>query len=97
MAITEGLDGWLQRVRKTEEYSDVVVRVNGEDFRLHMLPLMNASTYFRNLPSSSDGAEQVHTPTERKLVTIHDLPGASVAPPVSSSMPSSNYPDFSVS
>lgn len=77
-SIKEGLDGWLQRVRKTEEFSDVVVRVNGEEFRLHMLPLMNASDFFRNLPSSSDGVEQVHEPTGCKLVTIHDLPGTFV-------------------
>ncbi|KAG0614736.1 hypothetical protein M758_6G200100 [Ceratodon purpureus] len=71
----EGLDGWLQRLRKTGEYSDVVVRVNGEEFHLHMLPLMNASVYFRNLPSSSDGVQQIHNSTGRKLVTIHELPG----------------------
>lgn len=70
-AMKEGLEGWLQRVRTTEEYSDVLVRVNGHDFRLHMLPLMNASAFFRNLPNASDAA---HVP---KLVTIHDLPGTS--------------------
>lgn len=59
------------------ECGDVVVRVNEEqEFRLHMLPLMNASGYFRNLPSSSSGGDElVHQPTGCKFVTIHDLPG----------------------
>lgn len=73
MAKKDGLNGWLQRVRKTGEFSDVVVRVNGEEFHLHMLPLQNASAYFRNLPSTSNGTgTQAHEP---KLVTIPDLPG----------------------
>lgn len=75
MAKKVGLNGWLQRVRKTGEYSDVVVRVNGQEFHLHMLPLQNASAYFRNLPSTSNGGKQVHEPTGCRLVTIHDLPG----------------------
>lgn len=75
MAQKDNLSGWLQRVRKTGEHSDVLVRVKGEEFHLHMLPLQNASAYFRNLPSTSDGAAARDELTGRKLVTIHDLPG----------------------
>ena len=76
MAKKENLNGWLQRVRKTGEYSDVLVRVNGEEFHLHMLPLKNASAYFRNLPSTSDGSSAaLQELTGCTLVTIHDLPG----------------------
>ncbi len=75
MAKKNNLTEWLQRVRKTGEYSDVLVRVNGKEFHLHMLPLQNASAYFRNLPGPSDGAAALHELTGCKLVTIHDLPG----------------------
>nr|XP_024385970.1 BTB/POZ domain-containing protein At5g48800-like isoform X3 [Physcomitrium patens] len=75
MAKKVGLNGWLQRVRETGEHSDVVVRVTGEEFRLHMLPLRNESGYFRDLPSSSNGIEQVDEKTGCKLVNIHHLPG----------------------
>lgn len=77
MAKKVGLNGWLQRVRETGEHSDVVVRVTGEEFRLHMLPLRNESGYFRDLPSSSNGIEQVDEKTGCKLVNIHHLPGMS--------------------
>lgn len=83
-----GLSGWLQRVRKTGEYSDVQVVVSGVEFRLHMLPLMNASSYFRNLPSSSSSSEllkQLHQQQEPhgaavypRVVSIPELPGTRV-------------------
>lgn len=47
--------GWLQRVRRTAEFSDITVLVEKQEFQLHMLPLLNASSYFRNLPTSSKG------------------------------------------
>ena len=80
MAKNDNLNGWLQRVRKTGEYCDVLVRVNGEEFHLHMLPLQNASAYFRNLPSTSEGSTALHELTGCKLVTIHDLPGTTMPP-----------------
>ncbi|KAJ7562191.1 hypothetical protein O6H91_03G058100 [Diphasiastrum complanatum] len=68
MAKREGsFSGWLQRVRRTGEYSDVTVRVSGEDFCLHMLPLLNESSYFRALPVPS----AVHP----RVVEIPSLPG----------------------
>ena len=76
-----GLSGWLQRVRKTGEYSDVQVVVNGVEFRLHMLPLMNASSYFRNLPSSSSSSElpKHHVQQQQQQQEAH---GAAVCPRV---------------
>ena len=76
-----GLSGWLQRVRKTGEYSDVQVVVNGVEFRLHMLPLMNASSYFRNLPSSSSSSElpKHHVLQQQQQQEAH---GAAVYPRV---------------
>ncbi|CAM6097733.1 unnamed protein product [Calypogeia fissa] len=51
MAKKEGsFNGWLQRVRRTGEYSDLLVRIGSVDFHLHMLPFLNASSYFRDLP-----------------------------------------------
>ncbi|CAM6105886.1 unnamed protein product [Calypogeia fissa] len=41
---------WLQRVRLTGEYSDLLVRIGNAEFQLHLLPLLSASSYFRNLP-----------------------------------------------
>ncbi|KAI5082520.1 hypothetical protein GOP47_0002263 [Adiantum capillus-veneris] len=63
--------GWLQRVRKTGEFSDVIVLVEGQEFHLHMLPLLNASLYFRSLPSSSS---PYRTDNER-VIEIRDMPG----------------------
>ena len=74
-----GLSGWLQRVRKTGEYSDVQVVVNGVEFRLHMLPLMNASSYFRNLPSSSSSSE---LPKHHQQQQQQEAHGAAVYPRV---------------
>lgn len=76
-----GLSGWLQRVRKTGEYSDVQVVVNGVEFRVHMLPLMNASSYFRNLPSSSSSSElpKHHVQQQQQQQEAH---GAAVYPRV---------------
>lgn len=65
---------WLQRVRRTGEFSDVQVQVNGEEFHLHMLPLLNASAYFRNLPGSSNCSSRSRDKGYR-VVAIPDLPG----------------------
>lgn len=75
MAKKEGLNSWLQRVRITGEYSDLHVRLNGEEFHLHMLPLLNASSYFRNLPSSSEEGSKKISKEGYRIVTIPDLPG----------------------
>lgn len=64
-------NGWLQRVRKTREFSDVTVLVDGQEFHLHMLPLLNASLYFRNLPSSSSSSPF----KVDRVVEIRDMPG----------------------
>ncbi|CAM6127568.1 unnamed protein product [Calypogeia fissa] len=66
MAIKEGgcFNGWLQRVRRTGEYSDLLIRIGSVDFHLHMLPFLNASSFFRDLPrvvSSYPAAEVVGT------------------------------------
>ncbi|KAJ7564170.1 hypothetical protein O6H91_02G005700 [Diphasiastrum complanatum] len=72
MARREGsFSGWLQRVRRTGEYSDVTVKANGEDFCLHMLPLLNGSSFFRDLPAPSS--------THSRVVDIPNLPGGSEA------------------
>lgn len=65
------LSGWLQRVRQTGEFSDVIVEVDGQEFNLHMLPLLNASSYFRTLPSSSNG---FHSDSPRRVI-LQDLVG----------------------
>lgn len=65
--------GWLQRVRKSGEFSDVTVVVEGEEFRLHMLPLLNASSYFRNLPSSSKAYD--HHDENSKRVELRGMAG----------------------
>eukprot|EP00250_Pteridium_aquilinum_P013439 c21343_g1_i1 orf=717-2396(-) len=63
--------GWLQRVRRTGEFSDVIVLVDGQEFHLHMLPLLNASLYFRNLPSSSSP----YKADNARVVELRDMPG----------------------
>ncbi len=70
-----GFSTWLQRVRRTGEFSDVKVCVNGEVFRLHMLPLLNASAYFRNLPSSSSGSPSLSKDGCTRIINISDFPG----------------------
>lgn len=44
-----GFAAWLQRVRRSGEYSDITVEVDGLELHLHLLPLLNASAYFRTL------------------------------------------------
>ncbi|KAH7424059.1 hypothetical protein KP509_12G087900 [Ceratopteris richardii] len=63
--------GWLQRVRRTGEFSDVTVVVEGQEFQLHMLPLLNASVYFRNLPGTSSPFMAGNS----RIVEIRDMPG----------------------
>lgn len=70
-----GFSTWLQRVRRTGEFSDVKVCVNGDVFRLHMLPLLNASAYFRNLPSSSNGSPSLSKDGSTRIINITDFPG----------------------
>ncbi|CAK9236629.1 unnamed protein product [Sphagnum troendelagicum] len=70
-----GFSTWLQRVRRTGEFSDVKVCVNGDVFRLHMLPLLNASAYFRNLPSSSNGSPSLSKDGCTRIINITDFPG----------------------
>jgi hypothetical protein len=70
-----GFSTWLQRVRRTGEFSDVKVCVNGEVFHLHMLPLLNASAYFRNLPSSSNGSPSLSKDGCTRIINISDFPG----------------------
>ncbi len=78
-----GFSTWLQRVRRTGEFSDVKVCVNGEEFHLHMLPLLNASAYFRNLPSTSNGSPPPSSSPHSaqhgccRIINIPDLPGTS--------------------
>ncbi|KAL2641424.1 hypothetical protein R1flu_009011 [Riccia fluitans] len=72
--------GWLQRVRRTGEYSDVIVRVGSAEFHLHMLPLLNASSYFRELPqtcscASSAAGSPDSTVGSLPVIDIPDLPG----------------------
>lgn len=78
---TGGFNTWLQRVRRTGEYSDVTVRVEGEDFRLHMLPLLNASSYFRNMSgnphwSSLGWSTASSEDATARVISFPDLPGA---------------------
>lgn len=61
-----GFDGWLQRVRRTGEFSDITVVLKNEEFRLHSLPLLNASTYFRDIWSSSP-------PSHTRILELPDL------------------------
>ncbi|XP_024361954.1 phototropic-responsive NPH3 family protein NPY4 isoform X1 [Physcomitrium patens] len=73
-----GFSTWLQQVRRSGEYSDVTVRVEGEDFHVHLLPLLNASAYFRNVTShphwssgwSSDASHQ-----GSRVISLPNLPG----------------------
>lgn len=74
-----GFSTWLQQVRRSGEYSDVTVRVEGEDFHVHLLPLLNASAYFRNVTShphwssgwSSDASHQ-----GSRVISLPNLPGS---------------------
>lgn len=66
-----GFNGWLQRVREIGEYSDVVVRVIGEEFWLYMLFLRNESGYFCDLLSLLNGIEQVDEKIGCKFVNIY--------------------------
>ncbi|EFJ22755.1 hypothetical protein SELMODRAFT_415939 [Selaginella moellendorffii] len=51
--------GWLQRVRRTGEYSDVLVRFgDSAEFNLHLLPLKNASSFFRELHNQDQEEEE---------------------------------------
>ncbi|BBN00678.1 hypothetical protein MPTK1_2g01120 [Marchantia polymorpha subsp. ruderalis] len=79
MAKKEGsFTGWLQRVRRTGEYSDVLVRVGSSEFSLHMLPLLNASSYFRELPPTCSCAAESSPDSSSPgipVVDIADLPG----------------------
>ncbi|GLJ36477.1 hypothetical protein SUGI_0732520 [Cryptomeria japonica] len=68
--VGEPFNGWLQRVRRSGEFSDVTVIVNGQEFQLHSLPLVNASTYFRNILCSS---------TQVKIIELTDLAGGAAA------------------
>jgi hypothetical protein len=73
-----GFNTWLQRVRRTGEYSDVTVRVEGQEFRLHLLPLLNASSYFRNMtgnPHWSSGWSSTAGEDGARVVSLPDLPG----------------------
>eukprot|EP00249_Psilotum_nudum_P008658 c21428_g1_i1 orf=636-2168(+) len=51
---SRSFSGWLQRMRRTGEFSDVTVLVEGKEFNLHILPLLNASAYFRSLFNCSE-------------------------------------------
>lgn len=87
MAKKEGsFNGWLQRVRRTGEYSDLLIRIGSVDFHLHMLPFLNASSFFRGLPRVSSrpatgvvGIEMVSVESESapfvQVVELSDLPG----------------------
>lgn len=70
-----GFSSWLQRVRQTGEYSDVTVQVEGEEFRLHLLPLLNASTYFRNLISSPNWSSNASDQRSSRIISLSGLPG----------------------
>ncbi|EFJ32240.1 hypothetical protein SELMODRAFT_407558 [Selaginella moellendorffii] len=48
--------GWLQRVRKTGEHSDLTVKIQGQEFKLHILPLVNESTYFQSINSATSNS-----------------------------------------
>lgn len=53
-------------MRRTGEYSDITVVLKNEEFRLHSLPLINASNYFRDIWSSSP-------PSRRRVLEFPDL------------------------
>ena len=75
-----GFNTWLQRVRRTGEFSDVTVRVEGEEFHLHMLPLLNASAYFRNISSTSSTAASSSYSRDLRAIDLTDLPGTAFHP-----------------
>lgn len=75
-----GFSSWLQRVRQTGEYSDVTVQVEGEEFRLHLLPLLNASTYFRNLISSPNWSSNASDQRSSRIISLSGLPGKRIIP-----------------
>lgn len=75
-----GFNTWLQRVRRTGEFSDVTVRVEGEEFHLHMLPLLNASAYFRNISSTSSTAGSSSYSRDHRAIDLTDLPGTAFHP-----------------
>lgn len=53
----------------------MIVEVEGQDFKLHMLPLLNASLYFRTLPSTSKGFQS----DSPQRVVLHEMVGGAKA------------------
>jgi hypothetical protein len=78
-----GFSRWLQRVRRSGEHSDVTVEVDGQEMHLHLLPLLNASSYFRTLtadPNWSPCASDIVLSDDggdvpRRVVSLTGLPG----------------------
>ncbi|KAG0581839.1 hypothetical protein KC19_3G013900 [Ceratodon purpureus] len=81
-SVAGGFGGWLQRVRRSGEHSDVTVEVDGRELHLHLLPLLNASAYFRNLTAdpnwsctSSAACPDDGGDVPRRVVSLSGLPG----------------------